>query len=157
MKKAILIVLLLIAMAIYFRVEYVDRQGRNEHFQKQIGVYKLDVYKTDLGVYRKDSLTYKELILTFKEDGTFSFNMKVPFINESIGKWKASGSSLDEWNNLYYKSWDYAKGNSGEQFTQCCDVDTTFYINSPTPQIGEKNIRKIYFKKLNPKSQDFDN
>jgi hypothetical protein len=157
MKKTMVIVLLLIAIAIYFRVKYVDRQARNENFQKQIGVYKLDVYKTDLGVYRKDSSIYKELILTFKEDGTFSFNMKVPFINDSIGKWKASGSSIDEWNNLYFNSWDYGKGNSGEQFTQCCDVDTTFYINSATPQIGEKGIQEIYFKKLNSKASDFDN
>lgn len=157
MKKTIIIVLLLIPIAIYFRVEYVNRQAQNEHFHKQIGVYKLDVHKTDLGSYKKDSSIYKELILTFKEDATFSFNMKVPFIYDSIGNWVASGSSLDEWNNLYYKSWDYAKSKLGEQFTQCCDVDTTFYINSATPQRGEENIQEIYFKKLNPNVEDFKN
>ena len=53
MKKMVLIALLLIALAIYLRVKYVNRQAQSENFQKQIGDYILDVDKTDLGIYRK--------------------------------------------------------------------------------------------------------
>ncbi len=148
MKKPVVIGLLLILFAIYLRVEYVNWRARNEHFQKQIGNYTLNVDKTDLGVYKKDSSLYRNLTLSFKEDGTFSLNMQVPFIFDSVGTWKASGLSLDEWNTLYYKSWNYSNNNSGEQFTQCCDTDSTFYINSATPQKGQENIQEIYFKKL---------
>lgn len=150
MKKnnLLFLLLILISLTIYLRVGCVDKKARENHFQKQLGTFVLDIQKTDLGQYRENVSTYKNLTLTFNEDYTFYFNMKVPFIYDSVGTWKSSGSSIEEWNTLYYNSWDYSKSSTGEQFTQCCDAESTFYINSATPQSGKENIKRIYFKKI---------
>lgn len=156
MKKALIFVIALsIPLAIYLRVEYFDRQAKRKNSERQLGIYMLDVNKTDLGLYQKNASEYKNLTLEFKEDYTFNFSMKVPFIYDSIGTWEPAGSSIDEWNKLYYKNLTYPNGNFGEHVSRCCNSDTTIYINSTRPQKGQINIPKIVFKKLHVQSGDF--
>lgn len=146
----ILSAMLFVFLIIYFWINMVDKKAETNNFNKQIGVYFLDIYKTDLGFYSRDTGIYKNLQIEFKSDGTFYMNMKVPFLFDSIGKWNASGNGLEDWNWLYYKSWDYSlyKKNTGNQFTSPWTLDSSFYINGATPQKGQKGIQMIYFTKI---------
>ena len=156
MKKTKLILLLLSILIIFILVIRVylfysgDKRAEKKHFADQLGTYVLDISKTILGTYAKDSALYKKLQLEFFADSSFKMNMKVPFIFDSAGKWKAGEGGLEDWNRLYYKSWNYKSfdKNSGNQFDQCCLPDSTFYINGATPQTGEQFIQEIYFKKI---------
>ena len=128
---------------------YASREGRSKNFQAQLGSYVLDTRKTVLGAYSKDSDLYKNLRINFKSDSTFSMNMKVPFIFDSVGRWSAG--NMKEWNYLWYKKWGYKNYESGKgnQFTRpyISDSNVYFLINATTPQIGE-GIQEIYFKKV---------
>jgi hypothetical protein len=153
-KKKSLIIGIIIFLSIVFGCIYFlgcngDRTVKDINFEKQLGTYCLDLDKTSLGDYEKHKTLFKNLQITFKKDGTFYLNMKVPFIYDSSGEWKAGGIGLDEWNYLYYKS----NLNINTQFTSPWTKDSIFYLNSVTPQKGEKEIPVIYFKKIFPSSQ----
>ncbi|HEY8690260.1 MAG TPA: hypothetical protein VIM07_13575 [Chitinophagaceae bacterium] len=120
-----------------------SQKGRIQNFQEQIGTYELDIQKTNLGDYKKDSNIYKNLRITFKSDSTFIMNMKVPFMYDSVGTWKAG--NMKEWNYLCYKS----NINIDAQFTRPEYSDSSFLLNSGTPQTGVEFIPEIYFKKIN--------
>lgn len=129
---------------------YNGQEGREINFKNQLGTYVLDIHKTVLGNYSKDSTGYKNLRITFKADSTFSMNMKVPFICDSIGRWNAG--NMKEWNYLWYKQWgykDYEIGK-GNQFTRPYTTDSNVYflINATTPQDGAAFIQEIYFRKI---------
>jgi hypothetical protein len=136
----------------------MDWQAERRRREKLIGRYSLNVQRTNLGIYKTDSLRYERLILSMNADMTFNFNFRVPFIFDSVGKWNAGGNGEAEWNYMYYQKWGYDsyKKDEGDQFTDCCDRDTTFLVNSVTPQRGKAAVNVIVFKKLNPKSTDFE-
>lgn len=145
-----MIVLLVLAFVVigvpvawYFWYDYGNKQAAKKRFSEQIGTYCLDIKKTKLGTYNKDVTLYQKLRITFKPDSTFSTNMRVPFLYDSIGKWESGGGGLEDWNWLSYKS----NSNIRTQFDQCCLPDSTFYLNSATPQDGQEFIQEIYFKK----------
>ena len=117
----------IVPIIFFFRISCLDKKSEKRRFNKQLGKYIIDITKTNLGYYDRDSSLYQRLILTFNEDSTFIYNMKVPFIYDSTGKWNAGGSGVEEWNYLYYKGWGYSnyKKNSGDQFDQCCSSDST--------------------------------
>lgn len=125
-----------------------SKEGRNKNFQAQLGTYVLDIRKTALGGYSKDSDVYKKLRITFNADSTFSMNMKVPFIFDSVGKWNAG--NMKEWNYLWYKQWGYKnyEVGKGNQFTRPDNPDSTFLLNSATPQGNAEFIQEIYFKRI---------
>jgi len=120
------------------------QEGRRKVFQEQLGTYVLDIHKTELGKYSKDSNLYKNLSIIFKPDSTFYMNIKVPFIYDSTGTWQAG--NLNEWNYLFYKS----NPNINTQFTRPETADSTFLLNSTTPQAGADFIQEIYFRKISP-------
>lgn len=124
---------------------YASNEGRKKNFRGQLGTYILDIHKTALGDYSKDSNIYKNLHITFKADSSFTLDMKVPFIYDSIGKWKAG--NMKEWNYLYFRG--DMKINA--QFTRPYEADSAifFLINGTTPQDGKAFIQEIYFKKEN--------
>jgi hypothetical protein len=120
--------------------------GRQKNFNEQLGTYKLDIQKTDLENYRKDSKIYKNLLIVFKSDSTFEMNMKVPFMFDNTGTWEAG--DMKGWNSLKYGSFKYPLHGTGEQFTRPEYPDSTFLLNSSTPQVGAEFIEEIYFKKM---------
>jgi hypothetical protein len=156
MKKSIIVfwlIIFVIATAsfyLYLRIKRDDRSAKEKNFHKQIGIYVLDINKTALGIYSKDSVLYKCLRIVFRTDSTFSMNMRVPFMYDSVGKWVPAGGGLDDWNRLFYKSWNYQKydKNAGNQFTQPWTKDSIFYINGATPQDRAEFIQEIYFRKI---------
>jgi len=68
--------------------------------------------------------------------------MKVPFIYDSVGHWKAG--NMKEWNYLYYGK----NKNINTQFSRPEMPESTFLLNSTTPQKGAEFIQEIYFKKI---------
>ncbi|MDP4131035.1 MAG: hypothetical protein Q8939_12810 [Bacteroidota bacterium] len=127
-----------------------SQEGRNKNFQDQLGTYILDTRKTVLGGYSKDSDVYKNLRIVFRADSTFSMNMKVPFIYDSVGRWNAG--NMKEWNYLWFKKWGYKdyKEGKGNQFTRpyIADSNVYFLINGTTPQDSAAYIQEIYFRKI---------
>lgn len=124
-----------------------------KYFDRQIGSYKLDLKRTDLGSYKKDSVKYKNLQITFYKDSTFVLSQAVPFIFEETGRWVADGGDIDSWNWLSYKSWLKKNEeilNKGNQFTHVYknQTDSIFCINAATPKEGQDFIQEIYFYKL---------
>lgn len=137
----ILVICLLIGCA--------DRNSENAIFNAQLGIYVLDMHKTQLGDYLKDSSLYKRLHISFRKDSTFTMNMKVPFIYDSIGDWEAGDGSAYSYNQLFYKSFIYPKNATGDHFypPYIENSDTIFLLYTPTPQDGAESIKQIYFKK----------
>ena len=156
MKKVLMIILILllsITLIITFFslwIYHENKTAENNNFLKTIGVYVLDTDKTSLGIYKNTTLKFKKLVIAFNKDGTFHMNMDVPFICDSSGLWNAGGGNLDDWNWLYYRSWNFAqyKKNTGDQFTRPWTSDSIFYINSATPKKGQQGINQIYFRKI---------
>ena len=121
-----------------------NNEHKNKSFQRQLGSYILDTTKTNLANYQDNYELYKNLTITFISDSTFHLNLKVPFIYDSIGKWKPSEGGVEDWNWLSYKS----NPNINTQFTEPWTTDSIFYMNSVTPQVGQIAVSKIYFKKI---------
>jgi hypothetical protein len=148
-KYVIFLFVILIIPAIFLKIYFENRQATKKRFKEQLGTYKIDIQKTNLGSYENDSNTYKELTITFNSDSTFICNKKVPFMLDSIGFWKAGGSGVEEWNYLFYK--EEINGNTiSDQFDQSYGRDSSFMINSVTPQIGENSVNQIFFNKFHP-------
>lgn len=123
-------------------------KGKEESsFSNQLGTYNLDVKKTKLGHYSAEVETFKHLQILFKSDSTFSLNMKVPFMFDSVGKWKLGNNSPYNYNELFYSNFDYSKAGSGEHFFNLSDLDSTFLLNSTMPQLGKLPVYELYFKK----------
>lgn len=162
MKKKYFVLLILVSLPIVLTCTYFilynsrAKEGRKNIFEQLLGVYILDINKTKLGVYSKDSIIYKNLSITLNADSTFNMNMKVPFIRDSVGRWRAG--NMKEWNWLFFKSFGYNKSMEdmtnpgGTQFTRPYteNSNTYFLINSATPQDNAEVISDIYFKKVNP-------
>jgi hypothetical protein len=127
-------------------------EARKDNFMMQIGTYRIDMEKTDLGFYKKDSLIFSNLEITFCKDSTFSMNMSVPFLYDSIGVWIADGGA-EAWNSLDFGN-NIRPDFRGIPFTRPWTYDSIFYIVGPTPKRGKKHISKLYFKKL-PSSTEF--
>jgi hypothetical protein len=49
---------------------------------------------------------------------------------------------------LKYQNFNYPKNGTGEQFTRPEYPDSSFLLNSSTPQKGDQFIEEIYFKKI---------
>jgi hypothetical protein len=142
--------ILVVSIPIFF-VGCGANAGREQTFKELLGSYVLDLNKTKLeGNYITDSATYKKLTITFFPDSTFRMNMKVPFMYDSIGRWKAG--NVNEWCWLLFDSikYDDRNENTGSQFTRPYKEksDTFFLINAATPMDDEKTIPDIYFKKI---------
>jgi hypothetical protein len=151
-SKAVLLHLFILPFVLYlFASCYNPQEGRVKNFQAQLGTYVLDIHKTTLGVYSKDSNSYKNLHIVFKADSSFNMNMSVPFMYDSLGKWKAG--NMKEWNYLWYKQWGYVdfENGRGNQFTRpyiASDSNEYFLINAATPKDGFDFIQEIYFRKV---------
>jgi hypothetical protein len=119
-------------------------------FNRQLGTYVLDMSRTSLGAYAVDSVKYKQLRITFYSDSTFTMNMMVPFMHDSIGTWVAGEGSAYDYNQLYYKNIVYSMKELGEQFYPPYErgSDTIFLLNSATPRKGFDYIKEIYFIKI---------
>lgn len=145
-----IILLISIIALIYFRLIYLDEVAKRENLNKQVGEYILDLPKTDLGQYTTDRVRYGKLKLLINRDGTFKFNISVPFVFKINGKWKAAGYDIDEWNILYYEN-----TNIKIPMTKCCLSDSTIYLNGMEPQDGERSVQELHFKKVHPGPYDF--
>ena len=156
-KKSVhnIAILTLVVFIFIFFVGCGANAGRQQTFKELLGSYVLDLDKTKLeGNYITDSATYKELSITFFSDSTFRMNMKVPFMYDSVGRWKAG--NVNEWCWLFFKKFGYTDqmysetNPSGSQFTRPYkeNSDTFFLINAATPRDNEKTISDIYFKKI---------
>jgi hypothetical protein len=145
-----IVMTILLAPYLFFRINRHIEVSENA--KKQIGCYRIDINKTKLGLYVKDSTLYSELTVEFKEDRTFLFNFKVPFVYDSIGTWVSSTNEPEDWSTLTYDN----KNNNqliSDQFNGCCSNDSAFYINSTTPESGKDGIPRVFFKKINCTAQ----
>lgn len=145
-----LLVLIFIVALVYVRHKNNQIKGRGIIFNKVLGNYILDTKKTNLGSYSKDSNLYKKLTIEFNSDSTFRMNMKVPFLFDSIGTWKAG--NFNEWNWIQFKRFQYDSNNinSGSQFTKPYTegTDTYFLLTGATPRNGAYFIEDIFFRKI---------
>lgn len=105
-----------------------------------VGVYMLNLSKTDLGRYSKDSVIYKNLSLELYKDGSFKFNMDVPFIYDSSGIWIKGNKNPEDWNYLKYQKNKLIS-------TQFDYEGDELYLNSTTPKKGNQFIQEIYFRR----------
>ncbi|MGV6862061.1 MAG: hypothetical protein ACWA41_09830 [Putridiphycobacter sp.] len=148
MKKTIIIALIFVLSGCLN--SYTERKKR---FDDQIGTYQIDLNQTHLGGYNSDSLYFSQLKLSYFKDSTFLFNMKVPFIRDSFGVWSIGTDQLYQWNKMHYNE----NVNWGDQFYQYSDDDSTFAMNSVTPQKGYEPVPRIYFKKISSEPTLFQN
>ena len=147
----VLLIFISVFLTIFFFSQYSNKthEGRIKTFNQLIGSYQLDIAQTKLGSFEKDSTIYKNLIFTFKSDSTFYVNMRVPFLHDTLGKWRAGNYS--EWCWLFFENFGYTKNMyhdtnpGGIQFTRPYEkgLDTFFLL----PTAWEKNS-VIYFKKI---------
>jgi hypothetical protein len=149
--KRLLVVLTLLICAFALRVVYVQYKERNQRTEFQIGEYYLDINRTKLGVYEKNKALLKNLKIQFKDDGTFYLNMDVPFLPDSLGKWKSGGNN--EFNIMSFQNFESFKA----QYSECCNSDSIFTIDVILPKKGKQALDIIYFKKVNPSVESLKN
>ena len=113
-----------------------------------VGTYQFDAQKTYLGAYSEDSIHYSQLMLTLSNDSTFFTNMRVPFLIDTCGKWSSDGIGLEQWNYLYFCSWDLSKyePNKGNQFGSLAP-DSTMEVIGPYRD-GVEGSQYLWFKKV---------
>ena len=139
----VLTILAVIFLSLYARMAYLDNIERDYNQRLQIGVYRFDARRTDLGRYSTDSLKFNKMTITFRSNNTFTFNMDAPFICDSTGTWRSGGASIDEWSELRY--------NNSPVITQFSWIDNNeddIYINSMTPKHGQAHIQALYFERV---------
>lgn len=141
MKNNIYILIAILFLLIPIRIYYLEYKSNVTRKKKQIGVYIIDLEKTNLGIYNNKKQLYEKLKVEFLTEGDFIFNMSVPFIYDSVGTWYTGGNRLEKWNYL-----NYTRSIVTGQFSQT--INGSFYLNSTTPKKHNKPIYKIYFKKI---------
>jgi hypothetical protein len=123
----------------------MNKKVKETNFTMLVGKYQIDTNRTKFDEYHNNIKLYEKLTLKLKNDSTFQFNMSVPFIYDSIGKWYTAGNSLDEMNVLVFQSNNAIK----TQFTQLFfdKGDSIFFLNSNTPKVGKSSINEVCFRK----------
>jgi hypothetical protein len=78
--------------------------SNNQLEQASIGVYKLDVLRSNfLGNYQ-DSFVFRELKLTLQSDHRFFFSQSVPFLIGPTGKWGLQYIDMADYLSLTFDS-----------------------------------------------------
>jgi hypothetical protein len=122
---------------------------KKDTFEAQIGSYRLDTKRTNLGKYKNDSALYAQLTISFLHDSTFFMNMYVPFFADSLGTWIAGDGSPYDYNQLFFKNVDYGTVQGTQFFPPYSDSgDIIFFMNGSLPSKNMTPIQKIYFKKI---------
>jgi len=98
----IIILTSIVAFLVYYRIETLDKKAKDGNFEKQLGIYKIDLIRTNFVDYLKDSVLYKDLTITFNNDSSFYLNKNVPFIIEQSGTWTTSGEGIEIWNTMFF-------------------------------------------------------
>ena len=143
MKKLLLIPFLIIVSYILF-YQYALYRDQQEVIKKTMGVYKIDLKKTDFSKFSEREINqFKNLTLTFTKD-SFRLNMQVPFLYDSSGYWIADHQYFEEMSNLFFDK----NPKIDAQFCSCCLQDSTIMLNSTKPKQENKFVGEIYFKKI---------
>jgi len=92
-----------------------------------IGKFRLDPDKSKLRSYEKDSDLYKGVTLILKENDSFYFSTKAPFIRKQTGKW-----TMKPIDNLYSAYLLYDTGQYGVVYDHVYrNADSSIEISSP--------------------------
>ena len=151
MKGCVYIFIGLIPAYIIFYIIATNIYVENEA-KEYIGIFVLDLERTDLGIYSDSIDIYKNLTIEFKKDKTFKFNKSVPFIADTTGYLKIGGAG--RWNEIYYNNWKGEITNDQISHIGVYEGDSIFYINSVTPradQIRKSNVHQVFFRKITKK------
>lgn len=82
-----------------------------------------------------------------KGDGTFKFNMSVPFIKDSIGIWyQQNDGSEGNWYQMRSNN-DYYGFNHFAALTKETFGYDGIYLNSTAPKLNQEFVPQIYFIK----------
>jgi hypothetical protein len=109
-----------------------------------IGVFQIDLGKSELGVYEKDTTTFKTLNLTISSDGSFVFSIDVPFIRSQKGKWKIK--SIDGIDFLYLV---YGKGSYSEIEDEVnLTLEKSIFVRNTRPKVDSQNVQKLFFNRI---------
>ena len=143
MKKILLIPFSIIVSYILF-YQYALYRDQQEVIKKTMGVYKIDLKKTDFTKFSEQEINqFKNLTLTFTKD-SFRLNMQVPFLYDSSGYWIADHQYFEEMSNLFFDK----NPQISNQFGRCCFKDSTMSLISAKPKERDKFVGEIYFKKI---------
>ena len=121
----------------------------NDKAKRYVGVFVLDLERTNLGIYSDSIDLYRDLTIELKQNKRFKLNKSVPFIADTTGKWKVGRPS--KLNYIYYDNWknEYKKGITGDWFW--LEDGNILCIQSITPradQLRKSDVRVVYFKKI---------
>ena len=152
MKACAVLLFAFIAVYMLFYI-IVTQIGIKNKADTLIGIFVLDLERTNLGIYSDNVDNYKDLTIEFKKDKTFKLNKSVPFIEDTMGTWKVGRAG--KLNYIYgdYFIKKYGKEAPGTPITEGY-IDKGDYIvciYSVTPradQLRKSNVYEVYFRKL---------
>lgn len=127
-----------------------NNKKKQINFNNQIGIYSLDLERTDLKEYDTIREKLTQLKIEFFKDSTFKMNMKVPFMFDSTGKWEADDGEPYSYNEMRYREFGYSYDSPSVHFFQPYEDrgDTVFLIDATIPQKYNKSLEMVYFKKI---------
>ena len=140
-----------IAIFLIFMLIYRDYERQIDSAKLIVGVYMLDLERTDLGIYSDSIDMYRDLTIEFKRNKTFKLNKSVPFIADTMGTWSPRGTqrcACIYYNNKPNKN-NYAI--AGNHFSFIKEGSPILYINSVSPradQFRKSDVHTVYFKKI---------
>jgi hypothetical protein len=113
-----------------------------------IGVFKLDLEKSNLGHYQSDSSIYENLTLELKENDSFYFSKNAPFIRKIKGEW-----TMKPIDNLFISYLLYDSSEYGRVEDQVLIVNK-YGIEIPSPigniiigKEGQRFAEYLFFKR----------
>ena len=98
----IFILIATVLFLFHYRIDNLNGEAKDRNFEKQLGVYKIDITRTNFIDYLEDSVLYKDLTITFNHDSSFYFNKNVPFIIGESGTWITGGEGIEIWNTMFF-------------------------------------------------------
>jgi hypothetical protein len=124
---------------IYFK--YIQRlENRLNHTGIFIIDYEYTVWGDD---YHGTNDDFKKLEINFKEDHTYSLNMSVPFLSDTVGTWVESDGGFEQFGEITYSNISY-KSQTSEGIK-----NNNYYVetNDAIPHFGGVKIEYLALKK----------
>jgi len=90
----------LFGITIYFISCKSGNEFRRKEYNRLIGTYRIDTNLCVLEDYQNSLYLYSDLFLTLKADCTYFQNKRVPFIEDTFGRWNSGPGEFETYNYI---------------------------------------------------------
>lgn len=112
----------------------------------QVGTYMIDLIQTRWRKYDKNK--FKNVKIIFYQNGTYSVNMKVPFLVDTTGTWVEAEGGFEEYGEIAYSNSKFKCPTYGR-------IKKPYYYVSIEWPIPQKNMPYLELLVLKKQGNDY--